>query len=73
MTHMDTVTALSAAGAQGPESVRAAGLIEVRLSEIETVARDTNIYTFVRADGGALPPYKPGAHIDIHLPNGLVR
>ena len=25
------------------------------------------------ASGGALPPYKPGAHIDIHIPNGLVR
>jgi tetrachlorobenzoquinone reductase len=70
---MDTVTAPSDAAAQRPESVRAAGLIEVRLSEIETVARDTNVYTFVRPDGGVLPPYKPGAHIDIHLPNGLLR
>ena len=26
-----------------------------------------------RPDGGKLPPYKPGAHIDIHLPNGLIR
>jgi tetrachlorobenzoquinone reductase len=58
---------------QGPESVRAAGLIEVRLTNIETVARDTNVYTFARPDGGRLPPYKPGAHIDIHLPNGLTR
>ena len=73
MTQMDTVAAPSAASAQRPESVRAAGLIEVQLSEIETVARDTNVYTFVRPDGGALPPYKPGAHLDIHLPNGLVR
>lgn len=52
---------------------REAGLIEVRLAEIETVARDTNVYTFRRPDGGALPAYEPGAHIDIHLPNGLVR
>ena len=73
MARMDTITTPSPAGAQGPESVRAAGLIEVRLADIETVARDTNVYTFQRPDGGRLPPYKPGAHIDIHLPNGLVR
>ncbi len=26
-----------------------------------------------RVEGGSLPAYKPGAHIDLHLPNGLVR
>jgi hypothetical protein len=24
-------------------------------------------------DGQPLPPYEPGAHIDLHLPNGLIR
>ena len=43
------------------------------LSDVENAARDTNVYTFRRPDGGKLPPYKPGAHIDIHLPNGLIR
>jgi ferredoxin-NADP reductase len=62
-----------AAGALAPESGRSAGLIEVRLTEIETVARDTNVYTLRRPDAARLPPYKPGAHIDIHLPNGLIR
>ncbi len=61
-----------AAAAQSPESARHA-LIDVRVTAIETVARDTNVYTFARPDGGKLPPYKPGAHIDIHLPNGLIR
>jgi ferredoxin-NADP reductase len=73
MARMDTMTTSNAAaGTQAPESGRA-GLIEVRLTEVETVARDTNVYTFARPDGGRLPPYKPGAHIDIHLPNGLTR
>lgn len=27
----------------------------------------------VRADGGALPGFSAGAHVDLHLPNGLVR
>jgi tetrachlorobenzoquinone reductase len=67
---MDTVTATSPA-ASG--TARAAGLIDVLLTEVETVARDTNIYTLARPDGAKLPPYQPGAHIDIHLPNGLLR
>jgi ferredoxin-NADP reductase len=50
-----------------------AGLIEARLMAIKDVARDTKLYTFARVDGGKLPPYAPGAHIDLHLPNGLVR
>jgi len=71
---MDTLTAPSPAGtAAAPETTRAAGLFEVRLAEVEAVARDTNVYTFRRTDGGRLPSYKPGAHIDIHLPNGLIR
>jgi len=61
-----------AAGGQAPENGRSA-LIDVRVTDIETVARDTNVYTFRRPEGGRLPPYKPGAHIDLHLPNGLIR
>jgi ferredoxin-NADP reductase len=49
------------------------GLIEVRLTAIRYAARDTNLFEFRRPDGKPLPPYEPGAHIDLHLPNGLVR
>jgi tetrachlorobenzoquinone reductase len=73
MSGMDTITTPTIDMGAAPQSARAAGLIEVRLTEIETVARDTNVYTFRRSDGGRLAPYKPGAHIDIHLPNGLMR
>ena len=48
-------------------------LIEVRLTAIRYAARDTNLYEFRRPDGKPLPPYEPGAHVDLHLPNGLVR
>jgi tetrachlorobenzoquinone reductase len=51
----------------------ASHLIAARLTAITPVARDTNLYTFQRTDGAALPAYKPGAHIDLHLPNGLIR
>jgi len=50
-----------------------APLIEVRLIAIRYAARDTNLYEFGRPDGEPLPAYEPGAHIDLHLPNGLVR
>jgi ferredoxin-NADP reductase len=73
LSPMNTLTAPTPATAAAPETSRAAGLIEVSLAEVETVARDTNVYTFRRIDGGRLPAYQPGAHIDIHLPNGLIR
>ena len=66
---MDTAT--SQANAAGPSAAH--GLIEARLSKIEDVARDTKLYTFEPVEGGKLPGYKPGAHIDLHLPNGLLR
>jgi ferredoxin-NADP reductase len=61
-------TATAAAPARGEDS-----LIEVRLTAIRYAARDTNLYEFSALDGKALPAYAPGAHIDLHLPNGLVR
>ena len=74
MPHMDTVTAPPAANAAvAPQSASPAGLIDARLTEITPVARDTNLYTFRRRDGAQLPPYEPGAHIDLHLGNGLIR
>ncbi len=64
---------IAGAGTAAPEAGRAGNLLEMRLAAVETVARDTNVYTFRRPDGGRLPPYQPGAHIDIHLPNGITR
>jgi ferredoxin-NADP reductase len=64
---VDTAAASSAA-ASAPD-----GLIEVRLTAIRYAARDTNLYEFRRPDGGPLPAYEPGAHVDMHLPNGLLR
>jgi ferredoxin-NADP reductase len=39
------------------------------------VARDQDVVTltFGGADGAPLPPWRPGAHLDIHLPSGRVR
>ena len=48
-------------------------MIEVRLTAIRYAARDTSLFEFQSVDGGPLPAYEPGAHIDMHLPNGLLR
>ena len=48
-------------------------MIDVRLTTIRYAARDTNLFEFSRIDGEVLPAYEPGAHIDLHLPNGLIR
>jgi ferredoxin-NADP reductase len=70
---MNTMTAPArTTGTESADSARHAQ-IDVQVKDIENVARDTNVYTFARPDGGRLPGYKPGAHIDIHLPNGLIR
>ncbi len=50
-----------------------ADLLTLRLDAIRFAAADTNLYEFVRADGGPLPAYSPGAHIDVHMPGGLMR
>jgi ferredoxin-NADP reductase len=47
--------------------------MELVLTRIEMAARDTNLYTFQRADKGKLPGADPGAHIGVILPNGIER
>src|SRR6516225_2793292 len=51
----------------------AGDLMTLRLASIQYLARDTLAYAFERPDGGPLPSGEPGAHIGLHLPNGLVR
>jgi len=48
-------------------------LIEVRLTAIRYAARDTHLYEFQRTDGHPLPSADAGSHVDIHLPNGMMR
>jgi ferredoxin-NADP reductase len=48
-------------------------LMKLRLVSITYAAEGTNTYEFAALDGSALPPYEPGAHIAIHLPNGITR
>src|SRR6476620_5301097 len=43
------------------------------VAAISCAARDVNIYEFTRPDGAPLADVEPGAHIDIALPNGMLR
>jgi ferredoxin-NADP reductase len=47
----------------------------LRVVARETVAHAENVValTFAAADGNPLPPWHPGAHIDLHLPSGRLR
>ena len=65
---MATATETTAASAASSD-----GLIDVRLTDIRFAAQDTNLYEFRRGwTVQPLPAYEPGAHIDMHLPNGMV-
>lgn len=48
-------------------------LIPVRLSRIEPVAVDTCLFELASLRSEPLPPVAPGAHIDLHLPQGFIR
>jgi vanillate O-demethylase ferredoxin subunit len=48
-------------------------LIQVRVSARRQMAADIAGFVLEALDGQALPAFEPGAHIDVHLPGGLVR
>ncbi|HWI87675.1 MAG TPA: PDR/VanB family oxidoreductase [Sphingomicrobium sp.] len=45
----------------------------VQVADVRAEARDVMTVELRAVGGGALPPFEPGAHLDLHLPNGLVR
>jgi ferredoxin-NADP reductase len=50
------------------------GLRSMRLVGIRYAAIGVHLFEFAPRDGGrALAPSAPGAHVDLHLPNGMVR
>jgi ferredoxin-NADP reductase len=48
-------------------------IMKVVVAEKVLLARDVVGLTLAGADEGALPGWTPGAHIDVHLPGGLIR
>jgi ferredoxin-NADP reductase len=50
------------------------GLTRMRLIDIRYAAAGIHLFEFDAVDGGhTLSPSTPGAHVDLHLPNGMVR
>ncbi len=47
--------------------------IPLRIKRIETVALDVKLLTLHHRDDAPLPDWQAGAHIELELPNGLVR
>ena len=47
--------------------------VRARLTAIRYAAEGIHLYEFAPVDGGALPAFTAGAHVDLHLPNGLGR
>jgi vanillate O-demethylase ferredoxin subunit len=56
-----------------PASSDAAGTLPARLTAIRYAAEGIHLYEFTPADGASFPSFTAGAHIDVQLPNGLVR
>ncbi|MBB3273905.1 vanillate O-demethylase ferredoxin subunit [Pseudomonas sp. OG7] len=48
-------------------------MLAVQIKSINREARDVVSLEFVAADGVQLPHFEAGSHIDVHLPNGLIR
>lgn len=48
-------------------------LIKVRVRVMTYEAEGINSYELRTENGGDLPPFEAGSHIDLHLPNGLIR
>jgi len=46
---------------------------ELDVASIEAGAEGVAVVTLTLPDGGDLPPWQPGAHVDLLLPNGLER
>jgi vanillate O-demethylase ferredoxin subunit len=47
--------------------------LQVRVARKSAETPDISRFELVAADGQALPAFTAGAHIDVHLPGGLVR
>lgn len=56
-----------------PDAGIAAALLTVRLRAVQWEAEGINSYVLEPDGDGHLPPFTAGSHIDLHLPEGLVR
>jgi tetrachlorobenzoquinone reductase len=55
------------------DKVAASATIAMRLTGISYAAEQVHLYEFRPVSGAPVPRFTAGAHVDLHLPNGLVR
>ena len=60
-------------GYRRSDQPRAAASLPSALTAKTPLADGVIALTLVPADGGVLPPWEPGAHVDLHLAPGLIR
>lgn len=48
-------------------------MMQVKVLHKKQEAQDICSYELVRTDGGQLPAFSAGSHVDVHLPGGLIR
>src|SRR5919112_76363 len=53
--------------------VMATQLLTVLVTDVRAEARGVMTIELRAVGAGTLPHFEPGAHLDLHLPNGLVR
>jgi tetrachlorobenzoquinone reductase len=59
--------------AMSSERIMADGMMQVRVKRISFEAETIHSYELVAPGGGDLPAFTAGCHIDLHLPNGMIR
>lgn len=55
------------------DAARSQQSIDVRVNMIRYAAKAINLYELAPLGGAPLPDATPGSHVDLHLPNGLIR
>lgn len=68
---MNSMTAPAAVSAAAPGAQR--DRLTLRLESIRHAAQGIQVFEFVDPEGAPLPPATAGAHVDLHLPNGMTR
>ncbi|MEO6659068.1 MAG: PDR/VanB family oxidoreductase [Burkholderiaceae bacterium] len=48
-------------------------LLSVEVTDVQAEARDVVLVELRATSGAALPAFEPGAHLEVNLPNGMVR
>lgn len=56
-----------------PDEAQDAGTLQLQLRAVRMEAEGIYSFELVRPDGTSLPVTEAGAHVDVHLPGGLVR